>query len=77
MRVDNGTQLYDLFLRNAEKLCADGMVEENGTVRFITKSGDTLTSADVIAAVCALKNQRKEANITARETRHSESKRDR
>lgn len=78
IRIENARQLYELFLRNAEKLCSDGTVEENGTVKVTTKSGATLTSDNVIAAVRAtderkrIESERKEASAISREIRRTE-----
>lgn len=83
MRVDNGKQSYDLFLRNAEKLCPDRVVQENGTLRVTTKSGATLTNKNIVTALRAadelkcLQNQRKEASITVAGNRSSDRRRDR
>eukprot|EP00171_Calliarthron_tuberculosum_P000060 IDg60t1 len=77
VRVETANQLYALFLRNAEQLCSDGTVEENGTVKVTTRSGATLTSDNVVAAVRAADERRKEeiarkeAAASAREARRA------
>lgn len=51
-RVENYQQLCALFLTRAEELCSDGaIVLDSGTIKVSTKSGATLTSDNVIAAL--------------------------
>ncbi len=50
-RVRTSKELYDLYLRQSEKLCSDGTVEENGTITVTNKHGASLSSENVIAAL--------------------------
>ncbi len=52
-RVRTSKELYNLYLRQSEKLCSDGTVEENGTIRVANKRGASLSSENVIAALRA------------------------
>lgn len=61
MRIENARQLYNVFLSKAEKLVSDGTIEVNGTVCVTTKSGATLTSDNVIAALKAADDRKRES----------------
>ena len=59
IRIESAKQLYNVFLAKSEKLVSDGTIEVNGTVCVTTKSGATLTSENVIAALKAAEERKK------------------
>lgn len=52
-QIETFQELHKLFLRNAEALVSDGIVEESGKIYVSTASGATLTSDNVLVALRA------------------------
>ena len=63
-RLETYKDLYKLFLQDSERLCSDGVIEENGTIRVSTTTGGTMTSDNVISAL----EQRDEERAHRRQT---------